>query len=104
MIIKENMNIKKSSIFDKENIFKDIDLKDILGQDEVDSLLKDPNFNDGKKIDVNSTESSLDILKKAGSMNLLFDRTKLIIKFIKLSIMKLYSYNETTLAKGLEWY
>jgi hypothetical protein len=98
------MNIKKSSIYDKENIFKDIDLKDIFGQDEVDSLLKDPNFNDVKKVDVNSTESSLDILKKSGSMNLLYDRTRLIIKFLKLSIMKLNSYNENTLAKGLEWY
>ena len=98
------MNIKKSSVFDKENIFKDIDLKDIFGQDEVDNLLKDPNFTDAKKGDVNSTESSLNILKKAGSMNLLYDRTKLIIKFLKLSIMKLNSYNEHTLAKGLEWY
>ncbi len=88
----------------QENLFKDINLKDIFRQEEVDSLLKDPFFKDITKEHESSTESSLHIMKKTNNINLLFDRTKLIIKFLKLSIEKLNSYNENTLAKGLEWY
>jgi hypothetical protein len=87
----------------QEQLFKDISLKDIFKQDEVDSMIKDPFFADILRGHETSTDSSLRIMKKSNNINLLFDRTKLIIKFLKLSIEKLNSYNENTLARGLEW-
>jgi hypothetical protein len=95
--------MKKSSVFDKDNLFKDINLKDIFLQEEVDKLLNEPIFNgNNNKKDY---ESSIEILKKNNNnLNLLYDRTNLILKFLKISIEKLYIYNEDILAKGLEWY
>jgi hypothetical protein len=98
------------SSFDKEVIFKDINLKDIFIQEELEFLLKEPEFLEGNKITENNIHSltstrhnSIDIIKKTNNLNLLFDRTNLILKFLKLSIDKLYSLKENTLAKGLNW-
>ena len=87
--------MKKNSGFDKDNLFKDINLKDIFLQEEVDKLLNEPIFNgsNNKK----EFESSIEILKKNNNnVHLLYDRTNLILKFLKVSIEKLYNYNENS--------
>jgi hypothetical protein len=103
-------NSKKSIVWDRDNLFKDVNLKDIFKQEELELLLKDPLFFDGAKITENeiqsltsSRDNSFDIIKKGNNLHLLFDRTNLILKFLKLSIEKLNHYQETSLAKGLDW-
>jgi hypothetical protein len=103
-------NSKKSVVWDRDNLFKDVNLKDIFKQEELELLLKDPMFFEGTKITENeiqsltsSRDNSLDIIRRNNSIHLLFDRTNLIIKFLKLSIEKLNHYHETSLAKGLDW-
>jgi hypothetical protein len=103
-------NSKKSVQWDKDNLFKDVNLKEIFKQEELDLLLKDPLFLEGFKINekdiqniTNSRESSFEVLKRSNNFHLLFDRTNLILKFLKLSIEKLNHYQETSLAKGLDW-
>ena len=90
-------NRRGGSGYDKESLFKDIDLKDIFPGEEIDSIVKELALQDNKG------DSSIEIIKKNHNMSLLYDRTKLILKFLKLSIDKFYSYNENILAKGLEW-
>jgi hypothetical protein len=87
----------EGSGYDKESLFKDIDLKEIFPEEEMDDIMNELYLNENKN------ESSIDIIKKSHNMNLLYDRTKLILKFLKLSIDKLDSYNENILARGLEW-
>jgi hypothetical protein len=98
---------KRSFAYDKDTLFKDVNLKDIFGQEELEMLLKEPLFSLNNKITENdlpnSRENSFEIIKKTGSLNLLFDRTNLILKFLKLAIEKLNHYHESTLAKGLDW-
>ncbi len=92
------MNNKRGgSGYDKESLFKDIDLKEIFPGEEIDDIMNQLSLNE------KNPESSLDIIKKNHNMSLLYDRTKLILKFLKLSIDKLESYNENILARGLEW-
>mgnify|MGYP000476403561 CR=1 FL=1 len=93
------MNNKRGgSGYDKDSLFKDIDLKEIFPGEEVESIMNELSINENKNGD-----SSFGIIKKNQNISLLYDRTKLILKFLKLSIDKLDSYNENILARGLEW-
>jgi hypothetical protein len=91
-------NRRVGSGYDKESLFKDIDLKEIFPGEEIESIINELSINENKNED-----SSFGIIKKNQSINLLYDRTELILKFLKLSIDKLDSYNENILARGLEW-
>lgn len=98
--------ILKSQVkrFDTLNIFKEINLADILDSNELEIFLKEslPGYHQ------NDDHSDDEMPKKRRSLkkptNVLFDRVSLIIKFLSLSIDKLLTYQETSLVKGLEWY
>jgi hypothetical protein len=99
---------KHSATWDRDNLFKDVNLTDIFKQEELEKLLKDPLFSEGKITETvqnltTSKDNSIGIIRKSNNANLLFNRTNLILKFLKLSIEKLYHYQETSLAKGLDW-
>lgn len=89
------------------NIFKEINLADILRGEEIESFLKESHANGNTTYRDDFDEDETTPRKNSGrakGSNYQFERVSLILRFINLSIKKLATYEETVLVKGLEWY
>jgi hypothetical protein len=115
-MIRENFFKKmKQTTFDQLPIFKEMSLYDIFSKEEVESLLKDRNFNSDsfdfssesntKNVRKHSINSSANKNSKLKSVNfsLMFDRMTLMMKLLHFSIEKLKSHKQKIACNGLKW-
>ncbi len=89
------------------NLFKDINLTgkysfylEIFNEEEIENFFKE--IVKSEATDNISPRKSFS--EKNKILSVLANRQLFILKILKLSISKLKSYDETLLAKGLEWY
>jgi hypothetical protein len=87
------------------NIFNEVNLKNIFLNEEIEILLKEPDFvNDEKENSTNASDShTLENEEKKKRKIINCNRMTLIVKLLNISINKLKEFNQNTIAKGLEW-
>lgn len=102
---KEKITKTQTRRLDTLKIFKEINLTDILDSEEIEEFLKEGNLNeDGSDFLLTRKKTGSLSRKENSQLNYHFDRTSLIIKFLKITISKLKSLKQTMFSKGLEWY
>lgn len=104
ILSRENSKVQTRRL-DTLKIFKEINLSDILNQNEIDEFILESNDNEDNLDFVLTRRKTGSLTKRENNqLNYHFDRTTLIIKFLKISINKFIKEKLTTFSKGLEWY
>lgn len=116
IVIGKRNNRTQDNGVEQINIFNEINLYDIFGNEEVERLMKESAFINCRVIDEKEEDlyssyysGDTDIIVNEESKRhkkkplKMFDRMALILKFLQTAIDKLNKYKENTVAKGLEW-